>query len=239
MCLTSTQFQRFNFKVLLERKYKIFKMKTKKLFACLFLFSAFGASAQILTGESFAKYDIDKYDGTADHKQQYVQAAEGLKDRFALDKNEQLSYSKVIECPNQTKDQLYQNINDWFTKAFADKHSSIKTNDAETGTLVVNASLKNIVSFTHQIVNVDMIVKINIKDGKVRLTSTIRQYVINSSTPWVSKKCYPFYDEQDPLRKKVGSSAYTASCVFTEIVEQQLTEAVTPKAKVEDADDDW
>lgn len=214
-------------------------MKVKLLIISSLILSAFGSSAQILTGDSFAKYDIDKYDGTADHKQQYVQGAEGLKGRFEIDKNDQLSYSNVIDCPNQTKDKLYENINAWFTKAFADKNSSIKTNDKETGTLLVNVNLKNIVSFPHQIVSVNMIVKINIKDGKVRFTSTIKNYVINSATEWTAKKCYPFYDESDALRKKVGSSAYVASCVFTEIAESQLKEATTPKAVVEGADDDW
>ncbi len=214
-------------------------MKTKLLIVSSLILSAFGTSAQILTGDSFAKYDIDKYDGTADHKQQFVKGAEGLKSRFELDKNDQLSYSTIIECQNQTKDNLYESVNEWFTNAFADKNSSIKTNDKETGTLLVNVNLKNIVSFPHQIVSVNMIVKVNIKDGKVRLTSTIKDYVINSSTSWTPKKIYPFYDEPDALRKKVGSSAYVASCVFTEIVEKQLKEATAPKAKVEDTDDDW
>lgn len=214
-------------------------MKTKLLIVSSLILSAFGTSAQILTGDSFAKYDIDKYDGTADHKQQYVPAAEELKSRFELDKNDKLSYSVVIDCPNQTKDKLYENINGWFTKAFADKGSTIKTNDKESGTMLVNVNLKNIVSFPHQIVSVNMIVKINIKDGKVRLTSTINDYVINAATSWTSKKCYPFYDEDDQLRKKIGSSAYTASCVFTEIVESQLREAASPKVVVEGADDDW
>ena len=214
-------------------------MKAKKLILGVLMLNAFGASAQIMTGDSFAKYDIDKYDGKPDHKHQYVEAATSLKSKFELDKNDQLSYSAVIECAGMNKDQIYDNINGWFTKAFADKSSSIKTNDKESGTLLVNTTLKNVVTFPHQIVSVNLIVKINIKDGKVRLVQTIKDYVINSGTPWTSKKCYPFYDEQDALRKKIGSSAYVASCVFAEILEKQLNEEVKPKAPVKDNDDDW
>ena len=203
------------------------------------MLNAFGASAQILTGDSFAKYDIDKYDGKSDHKHQYVEAATALKSRFELDKNDQLSYSAVIECAGMDKDKIYDNINGWFAKAFGEKNSSIKSNDKESGTLTANVNVKNVVTFPHQIVSVNMIVKINIKDGKLRLVQTIKDYVINSGTPWTSKKCFPFYDEQDALRKKIGSSAYVASCVFAEIVEKQLKEAVTPKAPVKDNDDDW
>lgn len=214
-------------------------MNAKTLLVSLFAFSALGASAQILTGDSFDKYDIDKYDGKADHKHQYVQAADGLKSRFELDKNDQLTYSNIIDCPNMDKDKIYDCVNAWFTKAFADKTASVQANSKETGALIVNVNVKNVVSFPHQIVSLNMIVKINIKDGKVRLTSTIKDYVINTGTSWTSKKCYPFYDEQNDLRKKIGASAYVASCVFTEIVETQLTEAVKPKAEVSTSDDDW
>lgn len=214
-------------------------MKAKKLIIGVLMLNAFGASAQILTGDSFAKYDIDKYDGKSDHKHQYAEAAVALKSRFELDKNDQLSYTSVIECAGMDKDKIYDNISGWFTKAFADKSSSIKTNDKESGALLVNTTLKNVVSFPHQIVSVNMIVKINIKDGKLRLVQTIKDYVINTSSNWTPKKCAPFYDEQDALRKKIGSSAYVASCVFAEIVEEQLKEAVTPKAPVKDNDDDW
>ena len=214
-------------------------MKAKKLIIGVLMLNAFGASAQILTGDSFAKYDIDKYDGKADHKHQYNEAAVALKSRFELDKNDQMTYSTVIECAGMDKDKIYDNISGWFTKTFADKSSSIKTNDKESGALVVNTTLKNVVSFPHQIVSVNMIVKINIKDGKLRLVQTIKDYVINTSSTWTVKKCAPFYDEQDALRKKIGSSAYVASCVFAEIIESQLNEAVKPKAPAKDTDDDW
>jgi hypothetical protein len=214
-------------------------MKIKALTVSLFMLGAIGASAQILTGDSFAKYDLDKYDGKADHKHQYVEAATSLKSKFELDKNDQLTYSNVIECAGMDKDKIYDNINGWFTKTFADKTAAVQTNSKETGALIVNVNIKNVVTFPHQVVSVNMIVKINIKDGKARLTTTIKDYVINSGTSWTSKKCYPFYDEQDPLRKKIGSSAYVASCVFTEIVEKQLTEAAKPKVETPSSDDDW
>ena len=214
-------------------------MKTKVLTVSLFVFCSFGASAQILTGDSFAKYDTDKYDGKADHKHQYVQAADGLKSRYELDKNDQLTYSVIIDCPNTPKDKLYDNINGWFTKAFGDKTSTITTNSKESGTLSVNTTLKNVVTYPHQIVSVNMITKINIKDDKIRLTCTIKDYVINTSSSWNPKKCYPFYDEQDELRKKIGASAYVAGYAFAEIVQQQLTDAAKPKVETPSSDDDW
>ncbi len=214
-------------------------MKAKKLILGVLMLNAFGASAQILTGDSFAKYDIDKYDGKSDHKHQYAEAAVALKSRFELDKNDQHSYSIVIDCAGMDKDKIYDNISGWFTKTFGDKNSSIKTNEKESGTLVANTTLKNVVTFPHQIVSVNMIVKINIKDGKLRLVQTIKDYAINVETKWAPKKCYPFYDEQDALRKKIGASAYVASCVFAEIIEKQLNEEVKPKAQVKDNDDDW
>lgn len=214
-------------------------MKIKQFVLGLFLLSTFGASAQIITAESFANTNIDKYDGVADRKHQYVQAADGLKSRFELDQTDKLSNVTIIECQGNAKAKLYSSINAWFTKAFADKNSTIEKNDQASGTLEVKTVLKNIVKFPHQIVSVNMTVKINIKDDKVRVVNTIQQYTINAGTAWVSKKCYPFYDEQDALRKKIGSSAYVASCVFAEEVVKQIEEAVKPKAPVQDNNDDW
>ena len=211
----------------------------KKLLLGLFVLSTMSVSAQILTGDSFAKYNIDKYDGKADHKHQYVEAATALKSKFEVDKNDQITYSTVIDCPGMDKDKIYDNISGWFTQAFADKASTIQTNDKASGTLAANTTLKSIVTFPQQIVSVDMSVKINIKDGKLRLVQTIKQYYVNVSSKWVVKKCYPYYDEQDALRKKIGASAYVASCVFAELVETQLTEAAKPKAPANDNDDDW
>ena len=44
-------------------------MKVKVLILSLLMLGAGSDSAQLLTGASFAKYDLDKYDGKADHKQ--------------------------------------------------------------------------------------------------------------------------------------------------------------------------
>lgn len=211
----------------------------KKLLVGLFVLSTASVSAQILTGDSFAKYNIDKYDGKSDHKHQYVEAANSLKSKFELDKNNQMTYTTIIDCPNMDKDKIYDNISGWFTKAFADKASSIQTNDKASGTLAVNTTLKSVVKFPQQIVSVSMSVKINIKDGKLRVVQTVNEYIVNTSSKWAVRKCYPFYDEQDQLRKKIGASAYVASCVFAELVETQLGEAAKPKAEVKDNDDDW
>ncbi len=197
------------------------------------------ASSQILTADEFAKHNIDKYDGIADKKHQYVQAAEALKDQFALDKNNQYSKVTIIDCPNMKKDALYKNVNEWFKKSFADKASTIQRDDAESGVMIVNTTLKNIVTFPHQLVSVNLIVRIDVKDNKIRLTNTIHHYIINSSTEWQVKKCAPFADVQDQLTKKVGSSAYVASCIFAETAAKKLEEASKPKVVVDDDNDDW
>jgi len=213
-------------------------MKNTLIVAGLLLFGSLQASAQLLTAESFEKTNIDKYDGKSDKVQQYVPAAEALKSRFEIDKNNQVVSTQVIELSGMDKDKIYDNINGWFAKAFADKNSTIKTNDKEKGQLVANTVLRNIVKFPHQIVSVNMTVRIDVKDGKIRLSNTINNYIINSDTEWDAKKRYPFVDDQEALRKKVSSSGYVAACIFTEIVAEQLKDAATPKV-TNDTDDDW
>jgi len=217
---------------------KTINMKHYLLIAGLLLFSSLQASAQLLTAESFNKINIDKYDGRSDKKHQYVPAADNLKSYFEIDKNNQLSSIQVIELAGMDKDKIYDNINAWFTKAFSDKLSSIKTNNKESGQMIVNTVLKNIVKFPHQIVSVDMTTRIDVKDGKIRLTNIINKYLINAGTEWSAKKCYPFIDEQDELRKKVGSSGYVTACVYVDIVTEQIKEAAKPKA-TQKTDDDW
>ena len=224
---------------LLKPRYTNYiEMKNILIIASLLFAGALQSSAQLITAESFEKINIDKYDGQADKKHQYVPAADKLKPRFEIDKNNQLASSQIIELSGMDKNKIYDNVNIWFKKTFADKASTIQTNDKEKGQLVVNTLLKNIVKFPHQVVGVNMTVKIDVKDGKIRLTNIINNYIINAGTEWNAKKCYPFYDEQDVLRKKVSSSGYVVACTFADIVAEQLKEAAKPKV-VQDSDDDW
>ena len=51
--------------------------------------------------------------------------------QLALDKNNSLTYTQVIECGEQTKEKLYVTLNHWFVESFNDANSVIQLNDKE------------------------------------------------------------------------------------------------------------
>ena len=63
------------------------------------------ASAQMMRAEELEKYAVEKYGD------KWTEAAENLGTEVSLDKNNSLTYVQVIECGEQTKEQLYVALN--------------------------------------------------------------------------------------------------------------------------------
>lgn len=131
--------------------------------------------AQIIKSEDLEKYAKSKYGD------KWLDAAAVIAKGVSFDKNNNLSYQQVIEAPNKTKAQLYVTMNYWTTATFKDKQS-ITLNDKETGTIIITATMQNIATHTGGLsqysVSITPIIKIDIKDGKVRVTYTVQNYDI-------------------------------------------------------------
>ncbi|MBR6121020.1 MAG: DUF4468 domain-containing protein [Prevotella sp.] len=131
------------------------------------------AQAQIMKTADLEKYAKEKYG------EKWLDAAANIAKTLVLDKNNNLTYQQVIEAPGKTKSQLYVMMNYWVTATFKDKQS-ITLNDKETGAIIINATMENIATHTGGLnqysVSITPIIKIDIKDGKVRVTYTVQSY---------------------------------------------------------------
>ena len=143
--------------------------------AVIFMVSVMGAQAQVLKGADLEKYAKQRYGD------RWVDAATNLASSLVLDKNQSLTYQEVIEAPGKTKSQLYVALNYWTTATFKDKQA-ITLNDKDAGCIIISSTLKDIAEHTGTInsysVSITPVIRIDIKDGRIRVTFTVQNYDI-------------------------------------------------------------
>ena len=102
----------------------------KILFLLVGCLLSISLQAQVMRAEELEKYAKERYG------EKWTEAAENLSKELTLDKNNSLTYQQVVECGNQSKEQLYVILNHWFTESFNDANSVIKLNDKDLGTII-------------------------------------------------------------------------------------------------------
>ena len=131
--------------------------------------------AQVMKAADLEKYAKQRYGD------KWLDAAANLASTLTLDKNESLTYQQVIEAPGKTKQQLYVALNYWVTATFKDKQA-ITLNDKEAGCIIISSTIDGIADHTgtvnRYVVSITPIIKIDIKDGRVRVTYTVQNYDI-------------------------------------------------------------
>lgn len=129
--------------------------------------------AQVMKAADLEKYAKSKYGD------KWLDAAANLSRGLTFDKNQSLTYQQIIEAPGKTKQQLYVMMNYWATATFKDKQA-ITLNDKEAGCIIISSTLEAIADHTgtlyRYVVNVTPIIKIDIKEGRVRVTYTVQNY---------------------------------------------------------------
>ncbi len=201
---------------------------------------AVNTNAQIMRSEELEKYAKEKYG------EKWIDAAANLKDQLALDKNQSLTYVQIIPCENKTKDQLYVILNYWVTASFNDANSVIQLNDKELGCIIAQGYLSDIAGHMGGMnaydVSVKPIIKMDIKDNKVRVTYTVQNYEVTVSAgggimgtisgtaatkiaeKWGLESCYPF--TQKDKHKKASSKALIMTHAFSNVIMDKIEEAV-------------
>ena len=143
--------------------------------AAIFMLCVMGTQAQVLKGADLEKYAKQRYGD------RWVDAATNLASSLVLDKNQSLTYQEIIEAPGKTKSQLYVALNYWATATFKDKQA-ITLNDKDAGCIIISSTLKDIAEHTGTInsysVSITPVIKLDIKDGKIRVTFTVQNYDI-------------------------------------------------------------
>ena len=144
------------------------------LLACLFCGNTV-VHAQVMKAADLEKYAKQKYGD------KWLDAAKNLASTLTLDKNESLTYQQVIEAPGKTKQQLYVALNYWATATFKD-NNAITLNDKDAGCIIISSTIKNIAEHMGTIskysVSITPIIRLDIKDGKIRVTYTVQNYDI-------------------------------------------------------------
>ena len=224
------------------------------------------AQAQVMKSADLEKYAKEKYGD------RWLDAAMNLGSTLTLDKNESLTYQQVFEAPGKTKQQLYVAMNYWATATFQDKQA-ITLNDKEAGCIIISSTIRNIAehqgTFNSYSINITPIIRIDIKDGKVRVTYTVQNYDVltDISGGWLSttddsKKTYGdskrkqddvtnanLYDEQWEIAKHypfVAKDAHKRTCAKALVMTHAYSNAVLDKVEeavkngiVGNDDDDW
>ena len=157
-----------------------------KAFAIIaFICGTIGAQAQVMKAADLEKYAKQRYGD------KWLDAAKNLASELNLDKNESLTYQQVIEAPGKTKQQLYVTLNYWATATFKDKQA-ITLDDKDAGCIIISSTIPNIVEHVGTInkysVSITPVIRLDIKDGKVRVTYTVQNYDIlaDVSGGWLS-----------------------------------------------------
>jgi hypothetical protein len=89
--------------------------------------------------------------------------------------NGEIVVSKILEGVPGTKDEIYNRIKSFFVRTYKDGKSVIQVDDKEAGVLIGKGQYFKIVAFSlgGGIVNADHILRVDIKDGRIRVVCSI------------------------------------------------------------------
>jgi len=225
----------------------------KFIFSFVLLCTTFiSVNAQIMRAEELENYAKEKYG------EKWTEAAANLGKELALDKNNSLTYTQVIDCGEKTKDQIYVMLNYWFTATFNDANSVIKLNDKEAGCIIAKGYVQNVAQhvggMTAYNISIRPIIKVDIKDKKIRVTYTIQGYeamqaigggilgAMGGGVPsyrkdtWAIEKCYPFVEKDK--HKKTSSKALVMAHAYSNVLMDKIEETVK-NGLVGNETEDW
>jgi len=220
-------------------------------------------------GQIIKVSDLEKY-AKQRYGEKWLDAALNLSSTLTLDKNQSLTYQEVIEVPGKSRNQLYVALNYWATATFKDKQA-ITLNDKEAGCIIISSTIPNIVEHTGTLnsysVSVTPLIRLDIKDGRVRVTYTVQNYDIlaDTSCGWLSfdnshtngdakrkkddKTNAHLYDEQWEIAKHypfVQNDAQKRTCAKALVMTHAYSNAVLDKVEealkngiVGNEDDNW
>lgn len=231
----------------------------KKLILLVFMgICIFATKAQIITEQDFAAIDMSQFDTNGDGKVKDQEAALAIKELYGLDNNNGITRVTVIDSIPKTKEQIYIAVNDWFVRSFNDGKSVIQLNDKDAGCIIGKGFISNMGNtqafFTNSNISAYVIIRIDIKDGRMRVTTTIQEYEMAKGTgtglqvlgamagaapnrnvtyvKFIPSECFPFTDKQ----KKEGAKGFVKGHIYSLICINKLREAVFDGIA---GNDDW
>lgn len=206
---------------------------------------AFSVDAQILTYEEFMKNaeNIIVYKNKEKKKIDYQKTALSLAELYPLDKHNAISRSVVYNIPGKSANEIYIEVNNWFVHSFGSGKSVIQLNDKEEGCIIgkgfIDALGTNSGFFNISDAAAWIILRVDIKDEKIRVIATIQSYEVTKSTgigaalmgvpvqkygvvEYVPSECFPYTKKE----KGTGSKAITLAHCWIVSCFEQLNDAV-------------
>lgn len=219
----------------------------KKIILCIImLLLAIGVSAQIMGASELEKYAESKYG------KKYVDAAINLSEQLQLDKNNSLTYVRVIDAPGKTKEQLYIILNYWYSSTFSGEKSVIQLNDKNAGVIIAKGCVYSSdflvggSGFYSYAISIIPTIKTDIKDGKVRVTYTLLSYSMSRredggvlgimqgsrsrysnaivQETWSIGEYYPF--NRKGAYKRVAAYTFVMACASSNVIMDKIEDAV-------------
>lgn len=210
------------------------------------------SNAQIITKADFDAIDMTQFDTNGDGKVKDEEAALAIMQLYDIDKNNSITRVQVVDDINKTKEQIYVEVNDWFIHSFQSSKSVIQLNDKDAGCVIGKGYVSDMGSTMSFASNADIsawvIIRVDIKDGKMRITTTIQSYEMDKGTgvlgalagsyqtyhqELIPTECFPFTKKN----KKEGAKAFVKGHLYSLIMINKLTEAV--KNGLTGTEEDW
>ena len=150
------------------------------LLSFLFLLLVLPSQAQVFKTSEVEQFSIEKYGDD------WVEQANYLTEHIELDKNNRLSFSRVIQCGRKDADKLYELLDEWFTKTFSDKKSEILTNSKSEKMIIAKAYLDDMADHVggvnRYIVGIHPLIRVDIKDKRIKVHFLLSNYDVKKAS---------------------------------------------------------
>ncbi|MBQ6691402.1 MAG: DUF4468 domain-containing protein [Rikenellaceae bacterium] len=231
----------------------------KLLLLAVFAFTAtISASAQVVTAQEVEAVFEQNYGGIPKNGKGWMALADTIYQKYPLDFNGQISTTTIIDVPGKTKDELYILANSWFIASFNSGKAVIQLNDKEAGVIIGKGYLEGVGhrdGFSKSVnISEYIIARIDIKDEKVRLITTIQEYEMSQSTgiglalmgagvrhqgtfSIIPSQAYPFDAKTHKAYNREAAIGYAAGIVWGQIIKQKLQDALWVGITGDDSED--
>jgi hypothetical protein len=168
---------------------------------------------------------------------------EEINGQWQLDENGYVTYQKVVDCLNLKKTKLYNRAMDYFVYNYSDVNSVIQNRDVANGIIAGKGVFKNVHILNDvllsNIIDTWYILKVEVKDGRGRITLSLTQYdeTVRGGELPDNHYLYPI-SEQYPInpngyQKNLYEQAFNKSNLKAietlDLVERALKEGIVKK----------
>lgn len=224
-------------------------MKKIGLIVALLLCGYIQVSAQLVNREELEYLKQNLFG-----KESWTDIAVAIASHLTLDKNGVITYQKVVEMAGRNKNDLFATARHWATMNFNGSDCDVRMIDKESGCIIVQGYVNNVAENIGWIneynVRIRPVLKIEVKDGKIRLSVTQSSYDVRREQSaglfrehkvvdehWDIKSCYPFV--KDDGHPKTSAKALVMTHLCASLYIKRAEEALRHSATQEQNEEDW